>query len=87
MVYHFPNITHRTNIIQSGRIDQYLLQDERRHRFRQLGPIVHDVQAQGHDLRRQQEINHIILIRLHQRANDAERGESQVFETALGAEF
>ena len=79
-------ITHRTNVVKASRIDQDLLQDEGGHRFRQLGTIVHDVQAQWHDLRRQQEVYDVILVGLHQGANNAQGGESQVLETALGTE-
>lgn len=63
-------------------VEQDLLHDEDRDRLAQLRARLHDAQTQRDDLGREQEVDHLGRIVLDERADDAERGEAQVFERA-----
>ena len=49
----------------------------------ELGALLHDLEAQRDDLRRQQEADHVDLIRLHQGADDTQARQPEVLEGAL----
>ena len=53
-----------TDVRQTGVVEQYLLQNERSDRLRQLRALLHDAQTQRNDLRRQQKLNHLLFVRL-----------------------
>lgn len=50
------------------------------HRFRQFTPSLHYSQTQRNNLRCQQKLNDVSSVGFHERADDAETGEAQVFE-------
>lgn len=56
--------TNLTYVVQASLIEQNLLQDECGNGFAQLGPRLHDPKAERNDLCREQEVDHLLLVRL-----------------------
>lgn len=54
------------DVRQAALVQQDLLQDERGDRLGQLRPGLHDPETQRYDLRRQEERDHLLLVRLEQ---------------------
>ena len=59
-----------TDVIQTSLVQQDLLQDEGGHSLAQLGAALHDPQTQRDDLRGQQEVDHLLLVGLHEGPDD-----------------
>ena len=54
-------------------VEQHLLYDEGRHGLAELGPGLHDAQAERDDLRLQEKVYHVRVVHLHERADHAQR--------------
>ena len=68
------------DVVEAGLVQEDLLEDEGGHGLAQLGAALHDPQAERDDLRGQEEVDHLLFVRLNQGADDAERGETEVLE-------
>ena len=71
-----------TDVVQTSLVQQDLLQDEGRHRLAQLRAALHDPQAERDDLGGEQEVDHLLLVGLHEGPDDPEGGEAEVLEGA-----
>ena len=68
------------DVIQPSLVQQDLLQDEGGHSLAQLRAALHDPQTERDDLRGEEEVDHLLLVRLHEGPDDPERGETEVLE-------
>ena len=68
------------DVVEAGLVQQDLLQDEGGHRLAQLRAALHDPQTQRDDLRGEQEVDHLLLVRLDEGPDDPEGGEAEVLE-------
>lgn len=74
-----------TDICKTDIIKKNLLYNENRHRLAEFGPSLHDAEAKRNYFSRQEEVDHVRRVILHQCADNTEGGESQVLEgTRLG---
>ena len=71
-----------TDVVEAGLVQQDLLEDEGGHSLAQLGAALHDPQTQRDDLRGEEEVDHLLLVRLHEGPDDPEGGETEVLEGA-----
>ena len=69
-----------TDVIQSSLVQQDLLQDEGGHSLAQLRAALHDPQTERDDLRGEEEVDHLLLVRLHEGSDDPEGGKAKVLE-------
>lgn len=75
----------RANIAQTDVVEKDFLHDKDSHSFAQLRSRLHDTETERDDLRGQEEVDHVGRIILHQRADNTQGRESEVFEgTRLG---
>lgn len=72
----------RANVCQANVVKKDLLNDEDGNSLAQLGPGLHNAKTQRDDLGRQEEVDHIRRIILHQCPDNAQRCETKVFEGA-----
>ncbi len=73
------------NVREASVVEEDLLHDEGRNGLAQLLAGLHDAQAERDDLRVEKEGNHVGVVKLHERAHDAQRREPQVLKgTRLG---
>lgn len=78
-------LVRRADIRQANVVQQYFLHDEDRDSLAELGSRLHDAKAEGNNLRSEEEVDNIRRVILHQRTDDAQRGEAEVLEgTRLG---
>lgn len=68
------------DVIETHIVHQDLLNNENGHCLAQLRPSLHDAQTERNDLSSEQEVDDLGRIVLHQRANDAQRCETEIFE-------
>jgi len=74
-----------TDVGQAGIVEQDLLDDEDRDGLAQLGAGLHDAEAQGDDLRREEEVDHLGGVVLDQGPDDAQGSQTEVLKwTRLG---
>lgn len=71
-----------TDVSKTHVIQQDLLNDENGHSLAQLGTRLHDPKAEGDDLGREKEVDHLGRVVLHQGPNDPKRCETKVFKRA-----
>ena len=69
-----------TDVVEPSLVQQDLLEDEGGHSLAQLGAALHDPQTQWDDLRGEEEVDHLLLVRLHEGPDDPEGGEAKVLE-------
>lgn len=60
-------------VVEAIVVQEYLLDDEYSHRLAQFRASLHDPETEGDNFRRQEEINHLRRIILHESANDSQR--------------
>ena len=70
------------DVIETIVVKQNLLHDENSNRFAKLRACLHDPQAKGNNLGRQEEVNNFARVVLYESPNDTETGKTQVFEGA-----
>lgn len=68
------------DVREAAVVQKYLLEDECGDCLGQLGPTLHDTQAQRYDLSRQQEGDDFLFVCFHERPDDSQAGETEVFE-------
>ena len=68
------------DVVEASLVQENLLKDEGGDGLAELGAALHDPQTQRDDLRGQEEVDHLLLVRLDQGADHAEGGEPQVLE-------
>lgn len=68
------------NVVEAVVVQKNLLHNENGHRLAELRSSLHDAEAQGNDLRRQQKVDDLGRVILNQRADDTKRCETQVLE-------
>ncbi len=61
-------------------IEENLLHDKDGHGLAQFRPSLHDTQAQGDDLSREEEVDHVRRVVLHQGANDSQGRQAEILE-------
>lgn len=67
-------------VVEAIVVQKYFLDDEYGHRLAQFRASLHDPETEGDNFRRQEEVDHLRRIILHESANDPQRRQSQVFK-------
>ncbi len=68
------------DVVQAVVVQQDLLDDKDGDGLAKLRAGLHDAQAKGDDLSREEKVNHLRRIILHQGADDTEGGQAEILE-------